>query len=699
MRLLIDANAWDDVRAAIVDALGAVHPPVAHDVLEEWYKLLPPEVRESASGCLLASVIGVEGDLGGAWEDFERCAAAFREDGDITGELAALVQLGQIAWWSDRSDLLAQTAARTFELDAAGVEEATPFACIGRAMIYDITDQSREMLVELDRIPPGSLGEPWLGIVEWARAIALLQLGRPVESLAASERSLSYRGTMHAHWAGGTRLQAIWYLGRMDEVLDTMSGLFDRARQAGYRNSSVMIAAQGAMAHAYRGQPERAADYLERARSAAMVLPDAPLVDTTLSIAEATHAIATGDEARAAEILTAYVERHPIGEGLSVAAQRRHLALIYVLVPSTRPVWDETELGPEWVVGRDLARALVAVREQRRLPATAPPLDDVRRVQAHLPVSWVAQLAVGAIAAGRDDGWRLLEDAWPLTRPGVAAVEADGQGVQKRAAREVLRELPVPPDVPLSLHLLGTVELHRGDVAVRDADWRRERVRSLLAYLALHDTVSRGQVADDLWPGLDAEAQDRNLRVTLSYLLGVLEPDRARRAPSFFVRQEAGKLSLHTATDRLTVDIWDLDARCDEVLEADRRGAPAGALDAALKAVELWRGDPLELLSEPWAVAPVERCRRRFTATAVRAGELLLAQRHFGDAVRLAERALDIDPWLEAAHRLVVATHRAGGNNLAAHAALRRYRAASREAGLTSDEATLMVERLLESLP
>ncbi len=698
MGLFVEAEAWDEVGDAIVVALGAVHPPVARDVLEAWLGRLPDEVRNRPSGRLLAAVIGVEGDLGGAWQDFEDCAAAFRSVGETIGELACLVQLGQVAWWSDEPGRLASVAARAFELEAAGCEDAAPFACLGRAMLFDIADDGRRMLAELDRIPAGSLSEPWLGLVSWARAIALLQLGHLDGAQEAATRALTYSGSLHAPLAEGTRLQARWYQGHLAEVLDALSTLLERVSESGYRNSTVLIAAECSMAYAFRAQPDQAARYLEQARVTAHLVPETPLVDTGLAVAGATLALASGDEAAAAAVLTAYVDRYPVGEGLPVAPQRRHLALFYVLVPATRPVWDAAELGPAWLVGRDLARMVAAIRADGRLPSGVTGLPDAPIVQAHLPPAWMAEVGVAAIAAGRDDGWDLLEASWPVTQAAVADLATSASGRLRRAAREALGHLPAPPTTRLELRLLGPIELWSGDGQTRSPDWRRERVRTLLAYLALHGTVSRGQAADDLWPALDPEAQAANLRVTLSYLLRVLEPDRQPRDASFFVRQNGGNLSLHAGT-WLAVDVWNFDALCDEAMDADRRGAPTTALDRALQTVELWRGEPTEVLSDQWAIAPVEQRRRRFAAVAVRAGELLMAQSRFDHALGLAEQALVIDPWLEAAHRLVVATHRAAGNELAARRSLNRYRAAIHELGLGPDEATLMVERLLDRLP
>ena len=143
-------------------------------------------------------------------------------------------------------------------------------------------------------------------------------------------------------------------------------------------------------------------------------------------------------------------------------------------------------------------------------------------------------------------------------------------------------------------------------------------------------------------------------------------------------------------------DVWEFDALDERAVEEDAAGSPFAALDVSLRAVDLWRGEPIELLAEPWAVPLLERRRMRFTALATRAGELLLAQRKTAAAHALAMRALTLDPWLEAAHRLVVAAHKASGNEHAARLALARYREAVADLGLHPDEVTSMVERLIE---
>ena len=71
-------------------------------------------------------------------------------------------------------------------------------------------------------------------------------------------------------------------------------------------------------------------------------------------------------------------------------------------------------------------------------------------------------------------------------------------------------------------------------------------MRALLLVLLARGGGTREELAGALWPDLDTAGALRNLRVTLSYLLAVLEPDRPDGAPSFFVRAEGPSLRLVT---------------------------------------------------------------------------------------------------------------------------------------------------------
>ena len=84
------------------------------------------------------------------------------------------------------------------------------------------------------------------------------------------------------------------------------------------------------------------------------------------------------------------------------------------------------------------------------------------------------------------------------------------------------------PEGHFVLRLLGPAAIEHNGVEVVEAGSRRERVRALFAIVARRITISREELADRLWPDLDAEAAANNLRVNLSHLVRALSRPAAR---------------------------------------------------------------------------------------------------------------------------------------------------------------------------
>jgi DNA-binding SARP family transcriptional activator len=260
-----------------------------------------------------------------------------------------------------------------------------------------------------------------------------------------------------------------------------------------------------------------------------------------------------------------------------------------------------------------------------------------------------------------------------------------------RPARRLLREIPATPVAEVRVGTLGPMTLQHGDVALDVGDWRRERVRSLLAYLVTFRNATRAETADALWPALDADAGAANLRTTLNYLHRVLEPERAAGDAPWFVRSEGERLVVHTSG--LTVDAWELETHLDAAGAADEARTPSRALEHLEAALALWRGDYLADVFDDWAAPERERLRARFLSASVRAGELLLGRGDVDRTLAIATRALDAEPWLEAAHRLVVASHLARGDRVTARRSLDRCRTALGDLGIAPSQETEMLAR------
>ena len=391
--------------------------------------------------------------------------------------------------------------------------------------------------------------------------------------------------------------------------------------------------------------------------------------------------MSAGDEARAAATLRKGLERHPTDDPRFRGLWMLDVALTYVLLPELRPMLDEVTFSRAvWV--RDLARVILAGRE----PGGADPVKEVdvtnpARVRAVMPFSFVAELAVRLNGAGRSaEAAALLE---PLGARGRAVVRARND----RDAKSLLALVPAAPAATVDVCAFGPVQ-----VGGQSLD--RVRVRELIAFLLLHRTTTRAAVTAALWPDLDDRAAANNLRVTLSYLQRVLEPDRGEGEAAYFVRQSGTELRLVSDT-ALRVDLDEFDAHLDGAATAERDGTPSVALPAYVAATDLYRGDLFADLPEiNWADLERDRCRARFVGAAVRAGELFAAANEPDRAEGLARRALAIDEWSEPAYGVLASSALARGDRAGALRAIERGREMLRELGVEPSEPTLRIERL-----
>ena len=176
-------------------------------------------------------------------------------------------------------------------------------------------------------------------------------------------------------------------------------------------------------------------------------------------------------------------------------------------------------------------------------------------------------------------------------------------------------------------------------------------VQRLLAYLGLHRTANRHQVAGALWPDFPEQRAHGSLRTAL-WRAQALRPGVVRTA------DHAMALDVDVEVD---VDVL---LRCAGAL---RRGEDRPEWRAALLVGE---GELLPGWYDDWVLLERERLRQlRLHALEASSG-LLLRQGCFGEALDLALAALRAEPLRESAHRLLVEIHLREGNR---SEALRQY--------------------------
>jgi len=242
-------------------------------------------------------------------------------------------------------------------------------------------------------------------------------------------------------------------------------------------------------------------------------------------------------------------------------------------------------------------------------------------------------------------------------------------------AARLLEDMDLPPDLAfhpgytLRVQALGRFVVHRGQEAVANGEWHREKARHLFQLLLTNRDrfLRRDEIAAHLWPEANAAAAEGQFKVTLNALQGVLEPQRPPRAPTLFVQRRGSTYGLNPAAP-----LW-VDAAAFErlIAQGDKAKDEDTALELNREALALYQGDFLiRCAYEDWCREERERLRRLYLATATRTAAMLLARGDAGEGVRLCRQALAVDDCLEAAYQLLIRAYLQQGDRVQA---LRTY--------------------------
>ncbi|MFE3782246.1 BTAD domain-containing putative transcriptional regulator [Amycolatopsis sp. NPDC059090] len=179
---------------------------------------------------------------------------------------------------------------------------------------------------------------------------------------------------------------------------------------------------------------------------------------------------------------------------------------------------------------------------------------------------------------------------------------------------------------PLRVEILGPLRVSRGGAEIRMGPTRQ---RALFAVLAIrHDhVVSRSELVNAVW-GHDAPTTaEGSVYTYVSGLRRALEPDRPRRAASTLLLSEGSGYRLRLDPDAL--DVPGFEKLSADAASALADGAADRAIEAAERALALWRGEPLAGLPGPFAATLRDHLgEARLDLLETRASADLLAGRH-----------------------------------------------------------------------
>ena len=691
--LLAAADDWDAALPVLFDAAHDQLEPPWPETLVRWRTMIPTELSDRPEAVYLDGLIERAAD---PWSPRGRDAFLwvndrFQEEGDARRELQARARAGFGAWLAGDRPFFAENLRRLPELGGDTVGELRVFRCFNAAILAD-----------LDLDPDGVL-EAFAGDLQLEpRLDFFFPLGRGWAHLAAGdgpaarddaaealEQAALVLGAAGTHLCAQLEVVAAWTSGDLDAPISSHLADPGPRWSIGERVPSLAIAA---IVRAHVGSVDEARGLLADARRLVPDIGERELLAGFLAVAEASILVASGDEPSAGVVVSSLMARPGFDGGTTGRALVWFGAALSSTSPRAATFVEGLPAGPS------RKRALDAVQALQRVRAGDPPgdvalLDDGRALLTVLPVNLATELACGAAADSDDRGRAVVETLRSIapraTREALQHVASpDAPKPARRAAAAFLGDIPIPPPDGIRVEVFGPVRLSRGGELVTDRHWRRERVRHLLLLLVDRRALRRAEAADLLWPEHDAEAASSNLRTTLSYLLGILEPHRRQGEAPYLLAQDAGILRL-TDDDHFIVDAWELQQGLEAAAAAEASGLVSVALEHLLGALAFWHGPYLDdVAAEEWAQPARRRMHARVARAAIRASELLVAGDRAHEAARPARIALQADPWSEAAYRALIAACLASADRAAAKQAAVECESMLAELGVEPDVST-----------
>lgn len=674
--LLVEARDWPAVARIAADESEAMLAQGRSDTLAAWLELLPQDLLAADARLLVAhAACRAHASPRAARRSFEQAYEGFVRAGDRAGMLrsacgvidAALAEFDDLA----PLDQGIATTARLLE-DARGALPAPALATLITALLWRDAGHAN-LAAWLERARKTLAGsEAETDPLALLLAVESLLRGDLGKAGSEFERLLARARALPPHRAIALRLAAGWY--------QLACGAAELAATAA-REGLAQAEAEGLHGHD---------DWLHMlAAAAALAAGDRDGGRGELRRLEAEGArLRRGDRA-AIHYLRGWLAAL---DGDAAAAQREARAAVALAAETGLP-WLEC------LARAALARTLADVADRRGADAQ---LRSAQALAGRLRSPWlefVVQLAAAdaalqsrdesaalaatqaAFALGREHGfqhapwWRAREVAELCALALREGAESDYARALVRARRLVPRAVPlrVPGwPWPFRVSALGRFELLREAEPVEFGGKGPGRPLELLKLLVAlgGQNVRADQLADALWPHVDADYAHKSFTATLHRLRKLLGDDEA------LVLRDA-RLSLNPAL--VWVDTWALEAAIaaiEDALRAPRSEASGAALQALTdEAFALYRGPFLPDESEqPGFIACREQLRARLLRCLARVARRWEEAGQPGRAADCYLRCIDADNLFEAPYRNLMLCYQRAGDPIEARATYERLR-------------------------
>jgi ABC-type oligopeptide transport system substrate-binding subunit/DNA-binding SARP family transcriptional activator len=211
----------------------------------------------------------------------------------------------------------------------------------------------------------------------------------------------------------------------------------------------------------------------------------------------------------------------------------------------------------------------------------------------------------------------------------------------------------------LNIRLLGSFQIWRGDDWIALRDWPTRKALELFKILVngRGHILTREFLMEMVWPNLQPVSAANSLRVSISQIRRLLEPDRT-------VSSEQSFLQTHHRGYRFSpgpscwIDVDIFQTAVGHGQQAERAGDWLAAIRAYQTAEEIYRGDYLEENPyDEWAITERERLRQIYFEALSRLGDCFSRQGFYRQALSACRKILQVEPLQESVYRQVMLYH------------------------------------------
>lgn len=225
-------------------------------------------------------------------------------------------------------------------------------------------------------------------------------------------------------------------------------------------------------------------------------------------------------------------------------------------------------------------------------------------------------------------------------------IAARENGIEPEGIDQLLRDrnlhtLDYHPGYSLWVRTLGSVDVWRGGTHIEAQEWKREKARQFFQLLVANRDkwLNRDQILAVLWPDTLADTAAKNLKVVFNQLNQVLEPDRPRGSPPFFIERNHDLYRLNPSATIL------VDA---EIFEKQANSLQISTLE---NAVQLYQGRYFEDSTvQEWLTVEEQYYHQQFLMAAEKLTGRLLEQDELEKALQVTYHVLTLDQFCESAY-------------------------------------------------